>query len=66
MGLKIRIDRDTCMGSGNCSFHAPATFDLDDDLRAIVVNPAGDPDAKIRLAADACPTRSITVDEPPS
>jgi ferredoxin len=59
--LVIHIDRDTCMGSGNCAFHAPATFDLDDDLKAIVIDPAGDPDDQVRLAADGCPTRSIAI-----
>ena len=32
------------MGSGNCCFYAPATFDLDDDMKAIVLDPAGDAD----------------------
>jgi ferredoxin len=61
--LRIRIDRDTCIGSGNCCFHAPATFDLDGDLKATVIDPAGDDDAAIRRAADGCPTRSIRIDE---
>ena len=30
-GRDIRIDRDRCIGSGNCGFWAPATFDLDDE-----------------------------------
>ena len=29
MTLQISIDRDACMGSGNCSFWAPGVFDLD-------------------------------------
>ena len=40
VALDIRIDRDACMGSGNCSFWAPGVFDLDDDGIAIVVDPA--------------------------
>jgi ferredoxin len=59
--LRIEIDRDTCIGSGNCAHLAPATFDLDDDLIAIVVDPAGDPPERIELAADGCPTKSITL-----
>jgi len=31
MALDISINRDACMGSGNCSFWAPGVFDLDDD-----------------------------------
>jgi ferredoxin len=61
VGLDISVDRDTCMGSGNCSFHAPATFDLDDAMKAVVLDAAGDPDDAILRAADGCPTRAITV-----
>ena len=64
MSLQISVDREKCMGSGNCSFHAPAVFDLDDDeLKAVVLDPAGDPDESVRLAAEGCPTGAITVGE---
>lgn len=59
--LEIKIDRDVCMGSGNCSFWAPGVFDLDDDGIAIVVDPAGAPDDKIVLAAQGCPTQAIAI-----
>ena len=59
MGLRIEVDRERCMGSGNCAFHAPATFDLDDDLKAIVLDPDGDPVAKVHLAVEACPTNAL-------
>ena len=49
------------MGSGSCCFQAPATFDLDDDEGKVIVLDTRDPDALIRAAADACPTRAITL-----
>ena len=49
------------MGSGNCSFWAPNTFDLDDDGVAIVINPDGDDASKIQNAANGCPTQAITL-----
>ena len=61
MPLTIKIDRERCMGSGNCSFWAPATFDLDDEGKAIVVDPLGDPLEKIQGAADGCPTLAISL-----
>ena len=61
MAVEIRIDREKCMGSGNCSFWAPSTFDLDDEGIAIVVDAEGDPDEKVILAAQGCPTQSISV-----
>ena len=49
------------MGSGSCSFHAPATFDLDEDDGKVTVLGTRDPEANIRAAADSCPTRAITL-----
>jgi ferredoxin len=64
--MRIAIDRERCIGSGNCSFYAPATFDLDDDLKVIVIDANGDSVEDITAAADGCPVKAITVqpDEP--
>jgi ferredoxin len=59
--LDIRIDRDACMGSGNCSFWAPGVFDLDNDGIAVVLDPDAQPEDKIVLAAQGCPTQAIAV-----
>lgn len=59
MGNELTIDRDRCMGSGQCTFYAPNTFDLDDLSIAVVIDPDGDPEDKIEMAIDVCPTRSI-------
>lgn len=61
MALSIEINREVCMGSGNCSFWAPGVFDLDDDGIAIVVDPDGAPEEKTVLAAQGCPTQAITL-----
>ncbi len=61
MALEIKIDREACMGSGNCSFWAPDVFDLDDDGVAIVLDPDAAPEEKILLAAQGCPTQAISV-----
>ena len=61
MALEIRIDRDQCMGSGNCSFWAQGVFDLDDDGIAIVVDPNACGEDKIVLAAQGCPTQAIVL-----
>ena len=59
--IEIAIDRETCMGSGNCSFWAPNVFDLDDEGYAIVTDAEGDPEERVILAAQGCPTQAITV-----
>ena len=61
MGLEIAIDRERCMGSGNCSFWAPSAFDLDPEGIAVVVDPEGDPEDKIVLAGQGCPTQAISI-----
>jgi Ferredoxin len=61
VALSIEINREVCMGSGNCSFWAPAVFDLDDDGVAIVIDAEGDTEDKIILAAQGCPTQAISV-----
>jgi ferredoxin len=61
VALDIRIDRDACMGSGNCGFWAPGVFDLDDDGIAVVLDPTAQPDEKIVLAAQGCPTQAIAL-----
>jgi ferredoxin len=61
VALSIEINREVCMGSGNCSFWAPGVFDLDDDGIAIVIDPEGEPEDKIILAGQGCPTQAIAI-----
>jgi ferredoxin len=62
--LEVRIDRERCMGSGNCAYWAPGTFDLDGhDLAVVVGDPSAD-EERVRLAAAHCPTAAITVSSP--
>ena len=61
--MTISIDREKCMGSGNCAFYAPETFDIGDDNLAHVLDPEGDPEEKVRLAAEGCPTQAIALGE---
>ena len=56
------IDRDACMGSGNCSFWAPGVFDLDDDGIAVVCGEVAGHEEQVLLAAENCPTAAIRVD----
>ena len=57
--MTVEIDRERCMGSGNCTYWAGEVFDIGDDMIAVVV---GDPTAhedRVQLAIDHCPTRAI-------
>ena len=64
--MRITIDRETCIGSGNCVHWLPAVFDQDDEGYAIVLDPTAADDDKIREAARNCPTRSIILEDGPA
>jgi len=49
------------MGSGQCSWYAPNTFDQDDETIAIVTDPEGDPEEAIKTAVVSCPTQAISI-----
>ncbi|HEV3282111.1 MAG TPA: ferredoxin [Acidimicrobiales bacterium] len=56
------IDREACMGSGNCMFWAPGVFDLDDEGVAFVCGDLAGHEEQVRMAAANCPTSAIHVD----
>ena len=61
---EIVVDRELCMGSVMCIVYAPGTFAHDEETKAVVVDPSGDPIESIRNAVQACPTSAIRlVDE---
>ena len=59
--IEIRIDVERCMGSGNCMFWAPDTFDLGDEGHAIVLDPAATDEERLRIAAQGCPVGAISL-----
>jgi ferredoxin len=64
--VRVEIDPQLCMGSGNCVYWAPTVFDIGDDTIAVVV---GDPNAhrdRVELAAEHCPTRAISLHDHPA
>jgi ferredoxin len=62
-GMRIVVDRERCIGSGNCCFYAPNTFDLDDELKSVVVDPGGDDPADVRAAVEGCPVNAISIQD---
>jgi ferredoxin len=59
--LDIKIDWDLCMGSGNCMFWAPDTFDLSEDGHAVVIDAAATDEERLRVAAQGCPVGAISL-----
>ncbi|MGW1728985.1 ferredoxin [Streptomyces sp. NPDC002306] len=65
--MHIDIDKDACIGAGQCALAAPGVFTQDDDGYSMLLpgqeDGGGDPMAKV--AAKACPVGAITVSDPP-
>jgi ferredoxin len=60
--LRVVVDRYRCIGSGNCVYWAPATFELDDEGLSVPAEPTGDARDVLQVAVEGCPTRAITLE----
>ena len=60
-GLRIAIDRDLCVGFGDCVKEAPEGFALDEETIAVFVTPDAVDRERLLRACDACPVDAITV-----
>ena len=62
--VRVSVDKDLCIGAGQCVVTAPDVFDQDDDgiVELLTDSPdEGDRDV-VEEAAHVCPARVITVD----
>ncbi|HIP74461.1 MAG TPA: ferredoxin [Euryarchaeota archaeon] len=59
--MKVRVDRDTCIGCGVCVALAPEYFKLDSEGKSVAVKEevAPEDEEKVRNAASSCPTQAI-------
>ena len=60
-GLVIEVDRELCYGFGDCVASQPNVFQLDDDEKAVVVDPNGAAKDDLVDAAANCPVTAITI-----
>jgi ferredoxin len=59
--IHVEVDRALCIGSGDCVDTAPDVFQLDDEDKAVVVDPDGAPLDDVLQAAQNCPVTAISV-----
>ena len=58
---RIQLNREVCVGDRACSEEAPETFALDEEGKAVVMDPEGDPAEQVLRAAKQCVHEGITL-----
>jgi len=61
--MKVRIDRDLCIGARSCITIAPDVFALDDEDIAIVLDPSAADEETLMEAAEACPMDAVIIED---
>ncbi|KUH93414.1 ferredoxin [Mycobacterium sp. IS-1556] len=64
--MKVAVDQDKCVSSGQCVLNASDTFDQRDDDGVVVLlddSPSGTQAEDARKAAAACPALAIHIEE---
>ncbi|GAT07004.1 MULTISPECIES: ferredoxin [Mycobacteriaceae] len=64
--MKLTVDQDKCVSSGQCVLNASEIFDQRDDDGVVVLlnaSPADDQADDARKAAAACPALAIHIEE---
>jgi ferredoxin len=62
--VRVTVDRDRCIGAGNCALIAPSVFDQDPDEAVVVVldeSPPEDSRPAVQEAVDRCPAAVIAL-----
>ena len=61
--MKVRVDRDLCIGVSNCVAYAPTVFALDEENKAVVLDPSSVDDNTLLEAAESCPENAIIIED---
>lgn len=64
--MKVSVDQDKCVSSGQCALNAADVFDQRDDDGVVVLlndDPGPDQAGDTRKAAAACPALAIHIEE---
>lgn len=61
--MKVKVDRELCIGVSNCVAIAPTVFKLDEENKAVVLAPSSVDEETVLEAAESCPENAITVED---
>lgn len=59
--IKVKVLKDVCIGAATCVAIAPSVFELDENMKARVINGANDTKDNIINAAQGCPVKAIII-----
>jgi ferredoxin len=61
--MKVKIDRDLCIGVGNCVAIAPTVFELDEENKVVLIDTKMVDDETLMEAAESCPVNAIIIED---
>ncbi len=61
--MKVKVDRESCIGVSNCVAIAPTVFKLDDQNKAVVLDPSSVDEESFMEAARSCPENAIILED---
>lgn len=63
--MKVKVNKDACIGCGACAAICDTVFELDDEGLSVAKKEEvkDDENQAVRDAADSCPTGAIEVEE---
>jgi ferredoxin len=61
--MKVKVDRELCIGVSNCVALAPTVFRLDDQNKVVVMDPDSVDEETLMEAAKSCPENAIIIED---
>jgi ferredoxin len=61
--MKVKVDRELCMGLSNCVAIAPTVFELDEENKVIIKDASSVNDKILLEAAESCPYSAIIIED---
>ena len=61
--MKVKVNRELCIGISNCVAIAPTVFKLDDQNKVVVLDPSSVDQETLVEAARSCPENAIILED---
>jgi ferredoxin len=61
--MKVKVDRELCIGLGNCVAIAPRVFKLDEQNKAVAAEASSAEEQTLWDAAESCPENAIILED---